>query len=176
MKSIIKNQIDTIIYFKNEIIISFIVYLIGFIGGVLIFLNKKLAVRPKNMKTIELLLNNTKTAILILFIGIVTAGIGSCIIMIINGAILGGVVEGAINAGSYDAIRTGIFLHAGFEIVALIFFMSISLETVKLVLNAVMDRPPKIIHLKFDIILFFDALFLLIIAALIEGNISYVKI
>ena len=175
MKKIFINQLETFRYMKISIVFSFCVYLVGvFIGGC-VFWNKKIKIHPMKINSLVILNNNIKTAVLILFIGLITAGIGSTLLMLINGGILGGTILGAINLNNFNAIKTGIVPHAGFEIMALCLFMAVSLESNKLLRNIFLDKKEEVVHIKYDIIAIADGIILLIIAALIEGNISYVR-
>jgi len=164
----------TIMYIKKEMIVGAGIYFCGIILGVLLFRNKCLEMVPQSLGVAEIFFNNIKIASIILVLGWITVGIGSSVLMFINGATLGGTVMGVINQYSFRPILTAVLPHVVFEIIGLVCFTAVSYETMKLLLNAITKRKIKMLYIKKDLITLGMGILFLMIAALIEGTISRV--
>lgn len=159
-------------YIKKEMLVAICIYMIGIILGIVMFYDKKIAMNPQELGFAEILTNNLKVALIVLVSGLLTCGIGSSIIMIFNGATLSGSIMVAINMDATKSIFTAVLPHLFFEIMAYLLILSISFETSKLLLNSIKKDKIRMIYLKKDTIIFGLAICLLIVAAIIEGNVS----
>lgn len=164
----------TLKYIKKEMIVGAGIYLCGILLGVFLFRNKGLEMVPQSLGVAEVFFNNIKIASLILVLGWITMGIGSSILMFVNGATLGGSVMGVMNQYSFRPILTAVLPHVVFEIIGLVCFTAISYETMKLLLNTITKREMKMLYIKKDLIILGVGILFLMIAALIEGTISRV--
>ncbi len=161
-------------YIKKNVFIAFVIYSLGIALGVLIYKNKTLDMVPQRLGIAAIFLNNIKTAFLILIVGLITVGIGSALLMLINGAVLGGAVMGVVNAYSFKPIISGILPHFMFETIGLAIFTAISFESLKLLLNVITKREMQKVYLKKDLFLIFCGTVFLLLAAIIEGTVSRV--
>lgn len=164
----------TIKYIKKEMLVGVTIYFVGIILGVFMFRNRGIEMDPQTLSVGEVLINNFKIALILLVLGWITMGIGSSILMLINGATLGGSVMGVINQYSVEPILTAVLPHVIFEITGLVCFTAISYETMKLLLNAVTKRETKMIYIRKDLSILGMGTAFLLVAAIIEGTISRV--
>ncbi len=169
-----KEMWTTLKYIKKEMLMAGGIYLVGILFGVFLFRNTGVEMEPQSLGVVAVLGNNLKVAAFLLLLGWFTVGIGSGILMFVNGATLGGSVMGVVNQYSIEPVLTAVLPHVIFEIIGLVCFTAISFETLKLLLNTITKREMKMIYIRKDLsILSMGAVFLLV-AAIIEGTISRV--
>lgn len=168
---------------KIPIIKMFIFYIILFIVGTIIgfFFTSvtNQTVNPTNAFFGEVFLNNFYVCLFLLIGGLLTFGFLSGLIIIINGAVLGELINILYTHDSLESITSGLIPHLIFELTALIVFAIIgtfSGHFLFLFLKRKYNSIYIVLYFKIGIQLLIIGVFLLFIASLIEDYISFVDI
>ncbi|WP_051870789.1 stage II sporulation protein M [Geobacillus vulcani] len=155
------------------ILIFSVSVLIGIVAG---FLGDYSTFRPKEAEMLDIFVNNTKICIFIIVSGLLTGGVLSSIVLIINGYIIGIVIYGAIADYGFLPILTGLMPHFFIELAAIVscatvgFMSSISF----LMCIGKWSKLPLPRLIKDGTILILIAILLLLFASWVESNISKV--
>jgi len=163
----------SVIYFSKGIAASVIMYSIGIIMGLLLFNKSDIKLDPQSYKMIEIFINNFKVAMIIWISGLLTLGIASSLLLVVNGGVLGGAIAILVsNYGIFSVVRY-ILPHAILEIPVYIMFSSMSFELLRLIINRCLGKDFTI-HIRHSIFCFIAGVVLLIIAAIIESSVSVI--
>lgn len=158
-----------LVYFKNNLLFSTILFLLAIGSGMIIFRTEKLAIAPHRQAFWTLLYNNFLVCVTIMLAGILSFGILGNFVLIANGVVVGRVIIGVFSLYGMKPLLHYLAPHFIFEISALIIATVISQETYKFFYN-LRHIDIKRIYLRYDLGAFLIMDVLLVIAALIESN------
>lgn len=158
---------------KNLVQIASCVYTAGLILGAIYPLNegKPVTARPK-WSFLSLLINNISVVSLIVIIGVISLGLYSIALLLINGYFLGSTVAD-LGIRNLPLLLFYVFPHGIFEITGLILSGALALRAVGLVISIFLgyriERSETIVLTKTA----FMIVFLTIIASIIETTIAH---
>lgn len=162
---------ETLSYYKKNMILATIIYFSSVLAGIILFHDRKMPINPTPLTFLELLLHNSISMLLIVLAGIISFGILGNLLLIANGVILGSIFVGVFNNYGISPLISMVAPHFLFETLALLIAASLSYETYKLYYN-IRHIEPKVIRVKYFLTGLCLVLIFLIIAALIESEVS----
>lgn len=160
---------ESFVYFKNNLLFSLCLFLVGLGSGSLIFRTEKIPITPQKQAFFTLLQNNFLVCLTIIVAGILSFGILGNFVLLANAVVLGRIFIGVYNLYGIAPLLRYLAPHFIFEITALLLATVISQETYKFFYNF-RHVEPKIIYLRYDLAAFGLMLIFLGVAALIEAN------
>ncbi len=173
MKNLSRKLIDSIRYFKKPFMYVSLVYLFSIVCGVLIFRTSSYRLHPKRLSFLTIFINNASIVGIIIVLGAFTLSLAAYLVIIFNGLYLGNVLISVWNMYGIEPILTGILPHFFFEATAILFAACIGIESRKILYNF-RHVDGKKIHIRYSLYMFPVILILLVIAALIESNLTVV--
>lgn len=134
--------------------------------------------RENNMEIKSIFLNNIKVGLSILCIGTVTGGMYGICVLILNGYIVGELIQFLFMIDRSELILRGIIPHIGIEITGLVCFSTIGFVPIVILVNWLKNKSYKygniITVLQKVVILLCIATLLILVAAIVECRVSSV--
>ncbi|SET19161.1 stage II sporulation protein M [Anaerobranca gottschalkii] len=162
--------------YKFYIGLSTVIYLVSIIIGLVLGMNVNLSTVEVYFNFWDIFLNNLKVGLLIIFIGLITVGIGGLFIIGYNGFYLGYILSSAIRVHGLNAIITAIAPHFLPEMMATFLCCALGFESRSWIEKKLINSKTnhfKTEEYKIILVTFIVSLVLYAVAALIETNISY---
>lgn len=135
------------------------------------------ALSPTEAEAASIFGNNLLVGVSIVFLGSVTGGVYGCVVLLVNGYLLGELLQYLFAEKMYQAMVTGLLPHLGLEVVGLIGFVMLSFlpvgELVCWMKNGRMSMRLSALA-KRAALLFGFGMVSLLLAAIVEGNVSMV--
>lgn len=121
--------------------------------------------------------NNFLVGVSMVFLGWTTGGIYGCIVLLVNGYLVGDLLQYLLAENRYSDIMSGLLPHVGIEVVGLICFAVVGFvpmrELIVWMKKGTLSMPVKYIFRNVGV-LFLLGTMSLAVAAVIEGNVSAV--
>ncbi|MED0659773.1 stage II sporulation protein M [Bacillus smithii] len=170
---------ETIKRWKNVILLCLLIFLVGVTMGIISgYLKNYNAFKPEEARMKDIFLNNIKTCIFIIVSGLLTGGILSSLVLLINGYIIGLVIYGVMLNYGLVPLLTGLMPHFFIELTAIVFCATIGFMSSIYFFMYIgkLNRLPFSRFVKDGFILILVSVLLLLSASWIEDYISRVTL
>lgn len=165
---------------RKMFIVYNIIFILGILSGLLFSVDDvtNKVVSPNSVLFVEIFLNNLVVGSLLLVGGLLSFGVLSSLIILVNGAVVGELIKVLYIQNSLDSLTFGLLPHLIFELPALILFAMAGTFTghyLFLFLKNKHFSMPVYTYVKTGIKLFILGFLMLLIASIVEDYISFVN-